>query len=256
MMIRVDGLRKTYRMGNVEVRALDGVTLDVAGGEFVGITGPSGSGKSTLLHLIGLLDEPTAGSISVQGVDVLRLTDDERTHFRLTRIGYIFQDYALVPDLTALENVFLPTLARGMAEYDGLERAAALLRRVGLEERTDHLPAELSGGEQQRIAIARALVNEPALLLADEPCANLDTHASEMVLDLFARINREFGQTVLMVSHEESHQRYFTRTVRLQDGVVVDDSGRASGDGDDDQARGRGDASIYPVPFHHDHGDP
>lgn len=224
-MIRVEGLRKTYRMGNVEVRALDGVTLEVTRGEFVGITGPSGSGKSTLLHLVGLLDDPTAGSISIQGTDVLRLTDDERTLFRLTRIGYIFQDYALVPDLTALENVVLPTLARGRAERDGIERAAGLLRRVGLEERTDHLPAELSGGEQQRIAIARALVNEPALLLADEPCANLDTQASTMVLDLFASINRELGQTVLMVSHEESHRQYFGRTVRLQDGVVVDDTG-------------------------------
>lgn len=224
-MIRVEGLRKTYRMGNVEVRALDGVTLEVTRGEFVGITGPSGSGKSTLLHLVGLLDDPTAGSISIQGTDVLRLTDDERTLFRLTRIGYIFQDYALVPDLTALENVILPTLARGRAEREGIERAAGLLRRVGLEERTDHLPAELSGGEQQRIAIARALVNEPALLLADEPCANLDTQASTMVLDLFASINRELGQTVLMVSHEESHRQYFGRTVRLQDGVVVDDTG-------------------------------
>ncbi len=230
MMIRVEGLRKIFRMGNVEVRALDGVTLEVTGGEFVGITGPSGSGKSTLLHLVGLLDEPTAGSISIQGTDVLRLSDDERTLFRLTRIGYIFQDYALVPDLTALENVVLPTLARGVAERDGIERATGLLRRVGLEERTDHLPAELSGGEQQRIAIARALVNKPALLLADEPCANLDTRASEMVLDLFASINRELGQTVLMVSHEESHQRYFERTVRLQDGVVVDDTRGMPGD--------------------------
>ncbi|HOT95247.1 MAG TPA: ABC transporter ATP-binding protein [Methanoregulaceae archaeon] len=224
-MIRVEGLRKTYRMGNVEVRALDGVTLEVTRGEFVGITGPSGSGKSTLLQLVGLLDEPTAGSISIQGTDVLRLSDDERTLFRLNRIGYIFQDYALVPDLTALENVVLPTLARGATERDGTDRARELLRLVGLGERTDHLPAELSGGEQQRIAIARALVNEPALLLADEPCANLDTRASTRVLDLFASINRELGQTVLMVSHEESHRRYFGRIVRLQDGVIVDDTG-------------------------------
>jgi putative ABC transport system ATP-binding protein len=231
MMIRIEGLRKTYRMGSVEVRALDGVTLRVARGEFVGITGPSGSGKSTLLHLVGILDEPTAGSISIQGTDVLRLTDDERTLFRLTRIGYIFQDYALVPDLTALENVVLPTLARGAAERDGIERAARLLGRVGLGERTDHLPAELSGGEQQRIAIARALVNEPALLLADEPCANLDTRSSTMVLDLFASINRELGQTVLMVSHEESHRRYFGRTVELQDGAVVADTGEPPGNG-------------------------
>lgn len=223
-MIRVEGLRKTYRMGAVEVRALDGVTLEIRQGEFVGILGPSGSGKSTLLHLIGLLDEPSGGSISIQGTDVLALSDDERTLFRLTRIGYIFQDYALVPDLTALENVVLPTLALGLDEQEGISRAIDLLRRVGLEERTDHLPAELSGGEQQRIAIARALVNSPALLLADEPCANLDSRASTMVLDLFASINRELGQTVLMVSHEEAHRRYFRRSVRLHDGRVAEGS--------------------------------
>ena len=223
-MIRVEGLRKSYRMGAVEVRALDGVTLEIREGEFVGITGPSGSGKSTLLHLVGLLDEPSGGSISIRGTDVLALTDDERTLFRLTRIGYIFQDYALVPDLTALENVVLPTLALGTAEREGIARATDLLRRVGLEERTDHLPAELSGGEQQRIAIARALVNAPALLLADEPCANLDSRASTMVLDLIASINRELGQTVLMVSHEEAHRRYFGREVRLYDGRLAEEA--------------------------------
>ncbi len=223
-MIRVEGLRKSYRMGAVEVRALDGVTLEVRQGEFVGITGPSGSGKSTLLHLVGLLDEPSGGSISIRGTDVLALSDDERTLFRLTKIGYIFQDYALVPDLTALENVVLPTLALGLGEREGIVRARDLLRRVGLEERTDHLPAELSGGEQQRIAIARALVNSPALLLADEPCANLDSQASTMVLDLIASVNRELGQTVLMVSHEEAHRRYFGREIRLYDGRVAVES--------------------------------
>lgn len=227
-MIRVDDLQKTYRMGAVEVRALAGVSLVVRQGEFIGITGPSGSGKSTLLHLIGLLDEPSGGSIAIQGVDVGSLTDDERTHFRLTRIGYIFQDYALVPDLTALENVVLPTLAFGRSESEGIVRATDLLRRVGLAERTRHLPAELSGGEQQRIAIARALVNAPALLLADEPTANLDSRASAMVLDLIASINRELGQTVLMVSHEESHRRYFGREVQLYDGAIVDGSHAAS----------------------------
>jgi putative ABC transport system ATP-binding protein len=222
-MIRVEGLRKTYRMGEVEVRALEGVTLEVRQGEFVGITGPSGSGKSTLLHLVGLLDDPSGGSIQIDGIDVLALPDDDRTRFRLTRIGYIFQDYALVPDLTAIENVVLPALELGLTERDGLARAADLLGRVGLAERTDHLPAELSGGEQQRIAIARALVNAPALLLADEPTANLDSHASTMVLDLIASINRELGQTVLMVSHEEAHRRYFGREVRLHDGRVAED---------------------------------
>ena len=223
-MIRVEGLRKAYRMGAVEVRALDGVTLEIREGEFVGITGPSGSGKSTLLHLVGLLDEPNGGSISIRGTDVLALSDDAKTLFRLTRIGYIFQDYALVPDMTALENVVLPTLALGTGEREGVRRATDLLRRVGLAERTDHLPAELSGGEQQRIAIARALVNAPTLLLADEPCANLDSRASTMVLDLIASINRELGQTVLMVSHEEAHRRYFGREVRLYDGRLAEEA--------------------------------
>lgn len=223
-MIRVEGLRKTYRMGEVEVRALDGVTLEVGKGEFVGVTGPSGSGKSTLLHLIGLLDEPAGGSISIQGIDVLALSDDARTRFRLTRIGYIFQDYALLPDLTALENVVLPALELGLGEGQGVPRAADLLRRVGLGQRMDHLPAELSGGEQQRIAIARSLVNSPALLLADEPCANLDSQASTVVLDLFASINRDLGQTVLMVSHEEAHRRYFGREIRLHDGRIAEES--------------------------------
>ena len=221
-MIRVDGLRKVYRMGAVEVRALDGVTLEIRQGEFVGITGPSGSGKSTLLHLIGLLDEPSGGSISIQGTDVIALSDSDRTLFRLKRIGYIFQDYALVPDLTAIENVVLPPLELGLPEREGTARAADLLRRVGMGERTDHLPAEFSGGEQQRVAIARALVNAPALLLADEPCANLDSTASIMVLDLIASINRELGQTVLMVSHEEAHRRYFGREVRLYDGRLAE----------------------------------
>lgn len=225
-MIRVEELRKTYRMGEVEVRALDGVTIAVQTGEFVGITGPSGSGKSTLLHLIGLLDEPSGGSIVIQGTDVLALSDDERTRFRLTRIGYIFQDYALVPDLTALENVVLPSLELGLPEREGTARAIELLRRVGLGERTNHLPAELSGGEQQRIAVARALVNAPALLLADEPTANLDSQASTMVLELIASINRDLGQTVLMVSHEEAHRRYFGREIRLHDGKVATEENR------------------------------
>lgn len=227
-MIRVERLRKSYRMGEVEVRALDGVTLEVREGEFIGVTGPSGSGKSTLLHLIGLLDEPSGGSISIQGIDALALSDDERTRFRLTRIGYIFQDYALVPDLTALENVVLPALELGVSERQGISRATDLLGRVGLAERVDHLPGELSGGEQQRIAIARALVNSPALLLADEPTANLDSQASTMVLELVASINRELGQTVLMVSHEEIHRQYFGREIRLRDGRVSTD-GTASG---------------------------
>jgi putative ABC transport system ATP-binding protein len=224
-MIAVHNLQRTYRMGAVVVPALNGVSFEIEQGEFVGIMGSSGSGKSTLLHLIGLLDRPTAGTITIGGSDVLHLPDERRTRFRLTRLGYIFQDYALVPDLTALENVSLPSLARGADQAAVVRKATGLLESVGLGNRTAHLPHELSGGEQQRVAIARSLINDPGILLADEPCANLDSATSAAVLELFRTINRESGQTILMVSHEESHIPYFDRVIRLRDGKVEEDGG-------------------------------
>jgi putative ABC transport system ATP-binding protein len=224
-MIAVHNLQRIYRMGAVVVPALNGVSFEIEQGEFVGIMGSSGSGKSTLLHLIGLLDRPTAGTITIGGSDVLHLPDERRTRFRLTRLGYIFQDYALVPDLTALENVSLPSLARGADQAAVVRKATGLLESVGLGNRTAHLPHELSGGEQQRVAIARSLINDPGILLADEPCANLDSATSAAVLELFRTINRESGQTILMVSHEESHIPYFDRVIRLRDGKVEEDGG-------------------------------
>jgi putative ABC transport system ATP-binding protein len=224
-MIAVHNLQRTYLMGAVVVPALNGVSFEIEQGEFVGIMGSSGSGKSTLLHLIGLLDRPTAGTITIGGSDVLHLPDERRTRFRLTRLGYIFQDYALVPDLTALENVSLPSLARGADQAAVVRKATGLLESVGLGNRTAHLPHELSGGEQQRVAIARSLINDPGILLADEPCANLDSATSAAVLELFRTINRESGQTILMVSHEESHIPYLDRVIRLRDGKVEEDGG-------------------------------
>ena len=224
-MIAVQHLRRIYQMGAVAVPALNGVSFEIGDGEFVGIMGSSGSGKSTLLHLIGLLDRPTAGTITIDGSDVLHLPDDRRTRFRLTRLGYIFQDYALVSDLTALENVYLPSLARGGEQAAVIRKATGLLESVGLGDRTHHLPRELSGGEQQRVAIARSLINDPGILLADEPCANLDSTNSTTVLELFRTINRESGQTILMVSHEESHIPYFDRIIRLHDGKIAEDGG-------------------------------
>ncbi|MDN7012601.1 ABC transporter ATP-binding protein [Methanoculleus sp. FWC-SCC3] len=219
-MIVAKDLMRVYTMGRVEVRALAGVSLEVAKGEFVGIMGASGSGKSTLLHILGLLDRPTSGSVTIDGTDVLSLSDRRRTLFRLNRLGYVFQDYALIGELTALENVYLTSLVRGASKDEYLERSADILRRVGLGDRMDHRQSELSGGEQQRVAIARALVNNPSILLADEPCANLDSQTSKSILDLFARLNEELDQTIVMVSHEDWHKEYFCRIVTLRDGLI------------------------------------
>ena len=223
-IIETDRIAKTYSMGGkIEVPALRGVTIAIEKGEFVGIVGPSGSGKSTLLHLLGLLDRQTAGSLTIDGIDVSRLTDRERTAFRLHRLGYVFQDYALVSELTALENVYLPCLVRRIGERQCIQKGRDLLTRVGLGGRTDHLFTELSGGEQQRVAIARSLSNDPDILLADEPCANLDTENSRTVLELFRKVNEELGQTIVMVTHEEWHKTFFDRIIYLRDGLLDED---------------------------------
>ncbi|MDD1693925.1 MAG: ABC transporter ATP-binding protein [Methanoregula sp.] len=228
-MIDITELTKIYRMGDVEVRALDGVTLDIAKGEFLGIMGASGSGKTTLLHMLGLLDEPTSGRIVIDGTDILTLTDYEKTMFRLYKLGYVFQDYALVPDLTVMENVSLTAMLRkDRSESQILEDSNGILKSIGLFDRRDHLPRELSGGQQQRVSVARAMVNKPDILFADEPCANLDSENSRMVLDLFHEINEEMQQTIIMVSHEDWHKEYFHRIVRLKDGKVISDENNLS----------------------------
>jgi putative ABC transport system ATP-binding protein len=223
-MIEITELQKIYRMGNVEVRALDGVTLDIEKGEFLGIMGPSGSGKTTLLHMLGLLDEPSSGNIVIDGTEIGKLTDYEKTMFRLYKLGYVFQDYALVPYLTVMENVSLPAMLRkdrteDQYNHDGND----ILQKIGLFDRRNHLPRELSGGQQQRVSLARAMVNKPDILFADEPCANLDTENSRIVLDLFREINESMHQTIVMVSHEDWHKDYFHRVIRLRDGKVISD---------------------------------
>ncbi len=224
-MIEITDLRKIYRMGDVEVKALDGVTLDIEKGEFLGITGASGSGKTTLLHMLGLLDEPTSGRIIIDGMDIALLTDYDRTMFRLYKLGYVFQDYALVPDLTVMENVSLPAMLRkDRTDEQTKKDSFSILQKIGLCDRRDHLPRELSGGQQQRVSIARAMVNKPDILFADEPCANLDSENSKMVLDLFREINEDMQQTIVMVSHEDWHKEYFHRIVRLRDGKVMSDT--------------------------------
>jgi putative ABC transport system ATP-binding protein len=221
-MIEIEDLRKIYRMGTVEVKALDGITLDIAKGEFLGIMGPSGSGKTTLLNILGLLDTPTSGRITIDGTDVSNLTDYEKTMFRLYRLGYVFQDYALVPDLTVMENVSLPGMLRkDIPEEQSRAASSDILTKIGLLDRQNHLPRELSGGQQQRVSIARSVVNKPDILFADEPCANLDTENSRIVLDLFKEINQEMHQTIVMVSHEDWHKDYFNRFIHLKDGKIV-----------------------------------
>jgi len=223
-MIEITDLRKIYRMGNVEVRALDGVTLNIEKGEFLGIMGPSGSGKSTLLHMLGLLDLPTSGRIVIDDMDISRFTDYEKTMFRLYKLGYVFQDYALVPDLTVMENVSLPAMLRkDRTEEQTKKDSFSILQKIGLCDRRDHLPRELSGGQQQRVSLARAMVNKPDILFADEPCANLDTENSRVVLELFKEINESMHQTIVMVSHEDWHKEYFHRIVRMRDGRIVSD---------------------------------
>jgi len=223
-MIEIYDLRRIYHMGTVEVKALDGVSLNIEKGEFLGIMGASGSGKTTLLHLVGLLDQPTSGRITVDGLDILGLTDYEKTMFRLYKLGYVFQDYALVPDLTVMENVSLPAMLRkDRTDQQVKKDSYSILEKIGLCDRRDHLPRELSGGQQQRVSIARAMVNKPDILFADEPCANLDSENSKMVLELFKEINEEMKQTIIMVSHEDWHKEYFHRIIRLRDGKVASD---------------------------------
>lgn len=218
-MISVSDLTKTYA-GEVPTQALKGISFEIGEGEFVAIMGRSGSGKSTLLHQLGLLDVPTSGEISIDKNNVLSFSEKEKTFFRLNRLGYVFQEYALLPELTALETVYLPLMMRGIKKAEYLKTASGVLEKVGLKDRLNHLPHELSGGEQQRVAIARAIVNNPKILFADEPCANLDSESSEIVLSLLKNLNKDFGQTIIMVTHENEDRRYVDRVIWLKDGLI------------------------------------
>jgi putative ABC transport system ATP-binding protein len=218
-LIETDELSRTYRVGTTEVRALRGVSMRVARGEFVALMGPSGSGKSTMMHLLGCLDTPTAGRYVLEGRDVSRLTVDERATVRNRRIGFVFQTFNLLPRLSALDNVMLPLLYRG-AVRDVKQRAGEALKRVGLAQRAQHRPMELSGGERQRVAIARALISDPALILADEPTGNLDSQTGQEIMQLLIDLSAA-GRTIIMVTHDASVAAYAQRVVRLHDGQIV-----------------------------------
>ena len=222
-LIEVRDLVKTYRLGEYQVQALRGVSVDISRGEFVAVMGPSGSGKSTFMNLLGCLDTPTAGTYRLDGEDVSRLSRDALAAIRNLKLGFVFQTFNLLPRMTALENVELPLLYGTMVARERRERALGRLRDVGLEAREGHRPSQLSGGQQQRVAIARALVNEPRLILADEPTGNLDTRTSVEIMAIFQRLNRS-GITVVLVTHEEDIAQYASRIVTFRDGRIRSDA--------------------------------
>lgn len=221
IVIELQNVRKIYEAGVSKVYALNGVTMSVERGDFVAIMGPSGSGKSTLLNLIGCLDRPTEGRVIINGVDTANLSDKQLTELRRDTIGFIFQQYNLIPTLTAFENVELPMIFKGVAKSEREKRAKELLSLVGLEEEMHRRPMELSGGQQQRVAIARALANEPSILLCDEPTGNLDTRSGKAVMEIISKLNRE-GVTVVVVTHDPAIAAFAKRVVRIVDGVLVD----------------------------------
>ncbi len=209
-------------MGDVKVKALNKVSFDIKRGEFVAIMGKSGSGKSTLLHQLGLLDMPNSGEIIFDGKNILEQSESRKARFRLSKFGYVFQEYALLPELSALENVYLPAMALGRKKEEYMKAGTEVLEQVGLGTRLHHRPREMSGGEQQRVAIARALINKPDILFADEPTANLDSISSKQVIELFQKLNKETGLTILMVTHEPDDMKYVSTVVWLKDGELAE----------------------------------
>jgi putative ABC transport system ATP-binding protein len=220
-IIQLDNIHKRYRVGEVDVHALRGLSLTIERGEFVAIMGPSGSGKSTLLYILGCLDRPTSGRYLLNGIDIGSRSPDELADIRNQYIGFVFQSFNLLPRTSALENVALPLIYSGMSAAQRTQRARASLKQLGLAGREHHYPSQLSGGQQQRVAIARAMVNEPPLLLADEPTGNLDDQTSRDIMDIFVDLNQQ-GKTIVMITHETDIAAYAKRMVMLRDGNVVD----------------------------------
>lgn len=221
-IIDIKSLFKSYKTGAGEIPVLKGLNLQVPKGQYVAITGKSGSGKSTFLYQLGLLDHPSSGTITLDNQNVSEMNSDQRTTFRLTKLGYVFQDYALIPSLSAIENVVVPLLMQGESDESAKAKAQDALEKVGLADRLSNLPSQLSGGQQQRVSIARAIAHNPAILFADEPTANLDSETSEMVLQTFDLLHQS-GQTIVMVTHEKEYARRAQRVVTLSDGKITED---------------------------------
>lgn len=226
-LIVCEDLWKIYRVGDVEVQALRGINLTIDRGEFVAVMGTSGSGKSTLMNLLGCLDQPTRGRYQLDGLDVATAKPDLLADLRNRQIGFVFQNFNLIPRTSALENAQLPLFYRGLSIKEQRKQAVAALQRVGLADREQHYPAQLSGGQQQRVAIARALVGTPSILFADEPTGNLDTISSREIMDILERLNREDGITIVLVTHEPDIAAYASREVVMKDGQIVQDVRRA-----------------------------
>ncbi len=222
-LIKTLELSKTYRMDEVYIHALNNINISIEQGEFVVITGPSGSGKSTLLYILGCIDRPTKGKLLINNVEISKMNEHVLARFRLQELGFVFQQFYLLPALTAHENIELPMNEAGVPKDMRRKRATELLDALGLSERANHRPGQLSGGEQQRVAIARALANNPSIILADEPTGELDSANGRKILDILARINREYGKTIIMVTHDDSVALRAKRTIRLQDGKLAGD---------------------------------
>ena len=223
----ISNVTRTFTIGKVETRALRGVNLKIESGEFTALVGPSGSGKTTLLQIIGCLDQPTTGSVIINGQDVTKLNRNQRADLRKGTLGFVFQFFALIPTLNAYENVEMPLLLSGQKNGTRKERVMELLNAVGLADRAHHRPDQLSGGEQQRVAVARALATNPKLILADEPTANLDTENGRQVMDIMQRLNKETGVTFVFATHDPRVISYAKRVVTLRDGLIVENNGKS-----------------------------
>jgi len=223
-VIRLDNVYKTYDLGEIQVHALRGISMEVRAGEFIAVMGPSGSGKSTVMNILGCLDRPTKGHYYLDGVDVSQMTKTELARIRNRKLGFVFQQFNLLSRTSALENVELPTVYAGISPEEREQRARESLERVGLSDRAEHHPAQLSGGQQQRVAIARALVNRPAILLADEPTGNLDSRTSVEIMDILQTLNEKNGLTIVLVTHEHDIARYAKRTLEFRDGKLRKDA--------------------------------